>query len=106
MAIVASEVFQILVKSPKTRIKMLSCLTETTIQSKSEEEAIEKLGHLGSVKDLPSSYLQKIQESAPVSTLLMAPAPLAELNKLLAAGGLKPVSIKKEAVDFDDDIPF
>jgi hypothetical protein len=85
---------------------MLSCLTETTIQSKSEEEAMEKQRHLGSVKDLPSSYLQKIQESAPVSTVLMASAPLAELNKLLATRGLEPVSIKKEAVAFNDDIPF
>ena len=85
---------------------MLSCLTETTIQSKTEKEAIEKLRHLGSVKDLPSSYLQKIQESAPVSTVLTAPAPLAELNRLLQASGLKPVSTKKETVEFDDDIPF
>ena len=58
------------------------------------------------MKDLPGSYLQKIQESVPVSTVLTAPAPLAELNKLLAATGLKPVSTKKEPVEFDDDIPF
>lgn len=106
VATVACEVFQILVKSPKTGTKMLSCLTETTIQSKSEEEAIEKLRHLGSVKDLPSSYLQKIKESAPVSTVLTSPGPLAELNKLLAANGLKPVGTRKESVTFDDDIPF
>lgn len=106
VATVASEIFQILVRSPKTRIRMLSCLTETTIQSKSEEEALEKLRHIGSVKDLPSPYLQKIQESAPVSTMLTAMAPLAELNKLLAAAGLKPVSTKKEGFDLDDDIPF
>lgn len=106
VANIANEVFQILVKSPKTRSKMLSCLTETTIQSKSEDEAIDKLHHLGTIKDLPTTYLQRIQESAPVSTVLTAPAPLAELNKLLAAAGLEPVSTKKEAFDFDDDIPF
>ena len=106
VAAVAREVFQILVKSPMTRVKMLSCLTETTIQSRSEEEAIEKLHHLGSVKDLPSTYLQKIRESAPVSTVLTAPAPVAELNKLLAAAGLKPVSANKDAFEVDDSIPF
>lgn len=106
VAAVAAEVFQILVRSPKTRIRMLSCLTETTIQSKSEGEAMQRLRYLGSVKDLPGSYLQKIQESAPVSTVLTAPAPLAELNRLLAANGLKPVSTKREAIVVDDDIPF
>ncbi len=49
VATIASKVFQILVKSPKTRLKTLSCLTETTIQSKSEENASGKLRHLGSV---------------------------------------------------------
>jgi hypothetical protein len=106
IATIASDVFQILVKSTKTRTKMLSCLTETTIQSKSDKEAIEKLRHLGSVKDLPSTYLQKIQESAPVLTVLTSPGPLTELNKLLAANGLKPVGPKKTSVAFDDDIPF
>lgn len=106
VAVVAGEVFQILAKSPKTRTKMLSCLTEVTIQSKSEAEAIEKLRHLGSVDDLPSSYLQKLQEAAPVSTVLTAPGPLAELNKLLAAAGLRSVSTNNVVVDFNDDIPF
>ena len=106
VAAVAGEVFQILVKSPKTRTKMLSCLTETTIQSKSNEEAIEKLRYLGSIKDLPGSYLQKIQESAPVSTVLTSDGPLNELNNLLAVRGLKPVASKKETVEFDDEVPF
>jgi TIR domain len=103
---VAEEVFRILVKSPKTRTKMLSCLTETTLQSKTEGEAIEKLRHLASVKELPPSHLQKLQEAAPISTILMSEKPLAELNALLALHKLKPVTIKKVPEPFDDDIPF
>jgi hypothetical protein len=103
---VAREVFNILVKSPKTRGRMLSCLTETTLQSKSEVEAVEKLRHIESIKDLPPAYLQKLQESAPASTVLMSEEPLAELNTLLAAHNLKPVGIKASVEPIDDDVPF
>jgi hypothetical protein len=103
---VAGEIFHILVASPKTRMKMLSCLTETTLQSKSESEAIEKLHHLGSIKDLPAAHLQKLQEGAPSSAVLMSVKPLAELNALLAKQQLKPVTVKKAPDPFDDDIPF
>jgi hypothetical protein len=40
---VALEIFKILVASPKTMAKMLSCLTETTLQAKTEREALFKL---------------------------------------------------------------
>lgn len=103
---VAEEVFRILVTSPKTRIKMLSCLTETTLQSKSETEAMEKLQHLGSVKDLPAAHLQKLQEGASSSRVLMSPEPLSALNALLAKHNLKAVAVKKATEEFDDDIPF
>lgn len=103
---VAEEVFRILVRSPKTRTRMISCLAETTLQSTSEPEAIEKLRFLASVKDLPVAHLQKLQDAAPASVVLMADAPLAELNKLLASHNLKPVTTKRVAELFDDDIPF
>ncbi len=106
VATVAAEVFRILVKSPKTQIKMLSCLTETTIQSKSEDEALEKLAHLSSISDLPNSYLQKLQESASASIILTAPAPLAELNRLLLSRGLSQVSLKSKTIDLEDEVPF
>lgn len=103
---VAKEIFRILVTSPKTRTRMLSCLTETTLQSKSESEALEKLAHIASVKDLPSVQLQKLHESSPSSAVLMAGKPLAALNELLSRYNLSPVAITKNPTDFDDDIPF
>lgn len=103
---VAEEIFRILATSPKTRTKMLSCLTEMTLQSKSEAEAIEKLAFLASVKDLPIGHLQKLHESAPVSAILMSGKALATLNELLAQYKLSPVSVKMKFVDFDDEIPF
>jgi hypothetical protein len=103
---VAIEIFRILATSPKTRTRMLSCLTETTLQSKTEAEAIEKLAFLNSVKDLPIGQLQKLHEAAPSSMILMSGKPLSALNELLVRHKLSPVSVKKEFVDFDDEIPF
>ncbi len=106
VAAVAEEIFRILANSPKTKAKMLSCLTETTLQAKSEAEAIEKLSFLASVKALPNGYLLQLQEAASNSVVLMKAKPLEKLNELLAKHNLSPVSVKKGSFDFDDDIPF
>jgi hypothetical protein len=103
---VADELFHILITSPKTRSRMLSCLTETTLQSKSEAEALFKLRKLASIKGLPAGHLQKLRESAPASSVLMAAKPLKELNALLSASGIEPVAAKKPPTPFDDEIPF
>ena len=103
---VAAEIFRILVTSPKTRSRMLSCLTETTLQSKSESEALFKLRRIAEVKNLPIDHLQKLKESASASSVLMAGQALAELNSLLSARGVEEVTTKKAAQPFDDDILF
>jgi hypothetical protein len=103
---VADDLFHILVTSPKTRSKMLSCLAETTLQSKSEAEALFKLRQLVAIKSLPAGYLQKLRESAPASAVLMAAKPLQELNGLLSANRIDPVVAKKPYIPSDDEIPF
>lgn len=104
---VAASIFKILTVSPKTRSKMLSCLVETTVRASSEEDAIQKLGHIASIAQIPSSYLEQLRESAPSSVALSAAAPLKALNSLLAKHKLKTVA-SSQAVDTfdDDDIPF
>ena len=103
---VAEEIFRILTVSPKTRSRMLSCLVETTLQSKSEGEAISKLRHLSSVQALPLAHLQRLQESALSSAVLSTAAPLEALNSLLAKYKLESVSLVQPSNPFDDDIPF
>jgi hypothetical protein len=106
---VADAIFKILATSPKTRTRMLSCLVETTVASASEDDALAKLMHLGSVKDLPASHLQKLRDSAPSSSVLSSGKPLAQLNALLAKYKLQPVAQQKPRTgfeDMDDDIPF
>jgi hypothetical protein len=107
VSVVADEIFQILVKSPRTRARMLSCLTETTLQSKAQAEALFKLRKLASIKDLPAGHLQKLKESASASSVLMAGQSLEQLNAMLVARGAEPVATKKpHSTPFDDDIPF
>jgi hypothetical protein len=103
---VADEMFRILVTSPKTRARMLSCLTETTLQSKAEAEALFKLRKLAATKDLPPAHLQKLRESAPASSVLMAAKPLEELNALLSAHNIEAVVTKRPSTPTDDNIPF
>lgn len=107
VATVANDVFRILVTSPKTRARMLSCLTETTLQATSEEEALDKLAHLDSVNELPVGYLEKLRASASSSNALSSGKPLERLNRLLAKHKLEPVPVERLVELFsDDDIPF
>jgi hypothetical protein len=103
---VAEEMFQILVASPKTRARMISCLAETTLQSKTEIEALFKLGRLSNVKDLPSAQLFKLKESASASLMLRSGKPLKELNALLAKNQLDLVDARSQPKIVDNDIPF
>jgi hypothetical protein len=107
VAAVASDVFRILATSPRTRGRMLSCLTETTLQSSSTQGALEKLGHLSSVKNLPVAHLEKLRDGAASSAILSSGTPLARLNELLAKHALQPVPAGAAVgPSQDDDIPF
>jgi hypothetical protein len=107
VATVAQEIFQILVTAPKTRTRMLFCLTESTLQSAKADEALEKLGHIGSVQNLPVSHLERLRDGASSSVTLSSGEPLIRLNALLAKHKLKPVPAKGAVEPFpDDDIPF
>ena len=106
VATVAQDIFRILITSPKTRTRMLSCLTETTLQSASAEEALDKLDHFAAVKDLPIAHLEKLRDVALSSKALSSGKPLAQLNEILAKHDLAPVSTVPVANSFSDDIPF
>jgi hypothetical protein len=103
---VALEIFRILVASPKTMTKMLSCLTETTIQSKSEEEALFKLGQLKAIRNLPTAHLVKLKESASTSSVLMSGRSLIELNLLLCMYNIDSVVPTSNYQSIYEDVPF
>lgn len=107
VATVAHEIFSILSVAPKTRSRMLSCLVETTLQSLTEAEALDKLEHLAGVKDLPRAQLENLRGKAHSSVALSASEPLARLNELLNAHSLETVAVTDAAqVVSDNEIPF
>lgn len=104
---VADDIFKVLVNSPKTKAKMISCLTETTLKSSTVDEALEKLEHLSKIKELPVSHLENLRNGALSSVVLSSEAPLKRLNKLLAASKLAPVTSARDSqLAENDDIPF
>lgn len=104
---VAESIFKVLTTSLKTRNKMLTCLIETTLQSVTTTEALEKLKHIDSVKNFPIPHLERLREAAPTSTIFSKGNALDALNKLLSKHELKPVISSNEFEAFmADDIPF
>ncbi len=103
---VSENIFEILIGSPKTRTRMLSCLIETTVRADSEEQALKKIDHLDSIRQILGAYLEQLRDSATSSVPLTASEPQKALNNLLAKYKLKPVVNTQVADMFDDEIPF
>lgn len=110
IADVAENIFQILSTSAKTRTKMLTCLIETSLQSTTDEEALEKLKLIEKVKNIPLMHLERLRDAAPASTIFSDGKALAALNKLLTKHKLDSVAISDKWESFNDfladDIPF
>ena len=103
---VAAQLFQILVASPKTRNRMLSCLVDTLLQSASEEEASEKIRLLDAVDSLPVAFLDKLKEGASAGILAQG-RPLEKLNELLVKRGQPrvPATGAHQTIT-EDEVPF
>jgi TIR domain len=110
VAQVAEELFYILVSSPQTRNRMITCLADVTLQAGSELEAMEMLAVFDSVADLPTAHVERLREGALQSQLFGAsPELLASLNDVLAKRGLatvSPTSSVEPSIISDEDIPF
>jgi len=107
---IAREIFDIVVASPKTRGRILSCLVDTTLQAESDEDGLRKLGIMASVADLPVAYLEKLREGVLDSRVFGESEDLRrKLNELLTKRGLAEVASPKAAgaeTVLDEDIPF
>jgi hypothetical protein len=104
---VAEELFGILVASPKTRARILTCLVDTTLRCAQQDDAIERLRRLAAVRDLPIAYLERLREGVAVSPVFAKGPALDELNQLLVKRGLQKVA-GQEAVALADEaeVPF
>lgn len=61
---VAEEIFHILVSSPKTRNRMITCLADGALQAGSEGEALDMLAIFGSVAGMPVAHIERLREGA------------------------------------------
>lgn len=103
---VADEIFKILVGSPKTRGRMLTCLVDTTLQSPDEKQALEKLKHLDEVKDISAAYVERLREGATSSPVFNKGVALEYLNRMLEKRGYQKANTSEPEGISLDDIPF
>ncbi len=106
---VANAIFTTIVRSKKTRIKMVRVLSNLISQSTDINEAIEKIKILDTISDLPTDILATLRQQITENHILIESQKLLNsINKLLAKYDLPKVivgSISTEK-DWDEDIPF
>jgi len=104
---VAAEIFEILLKSPKTRGRLLTCLVDTILHSATEDEALVSLNHLAGVSDLPVPFLERLREGCPTSVVCSQGESLRAINSLLSSRGVKQVGHDiPSKVGEIEDFPF
>lgn len=105
---VAEAIFLTLVKSPKTKNKILSSLTSAIATASTSEEAIEKVSILRSLDTLPTDTLENLkQQVVENKNLIDSQEFLDSLNLTLLKFSVSRLIISKTIIDVDwDNIPF
>jgi hypothetical protein len=109
---VARSIFDILVRSPKTRSKMLSALVDTAASAGSADEALKKLHILGSIREVPTAFLQRFRDGASGNAVYALGSELrGAANEFLTDRGQGELSTPAASYDAfelpeDDGLPF
>jgi hypothetical protein len=104
---VADGVFSIVLRSPKTRGRMVDCLIEQLLLAANESDALSRIGLLGRAESLSDAHCAKIREGASSNALFSkSHEVLNQLNSLLTRHGLAAVEPSCQRETPDDDIPF
>jgi hypothetical protein len=105
---VAEEIFNTLVKSPKTRSKILVSLSGAIATANTVEEAIEKVSILHSLDAIPSDILENLKLQVVENSRLADSAEfIGELNSMLEKLGVERMIIGESEQEQEwDDIPF
>lgn len=106
---VAEEVFNTIVKSPKTRGKILNALSNAIGQSTEINDAIGKVKLLGSDSNIPNEILENIKTSITENTVLINSRKFINtVNELFSVYSIEKLNVggvaKSDA--WDDDVPF
>jgi len=105
---VAEAIFETLVKSPKTKNKILIALSGAVSNATSEEEAIEKIEIFKSLNGVPSDILDNLkQQVSENKRLIESKEFLASLNSMLTKFNIQKLVVGNSNQDVEwDDIPF
>jgi hypothetical protein len=108
VAEVAEAIFTTIVRSPKTRMKMLRALTNSISQSTEIGDAIEKIEILNSIENIPNDILESLKQQIAENHVLSESQELLDaINTLLTKYGLSKVFIGSAEAEQDwDEIPF
>ena len=110
VAHVADELFETLISSPRTRLRLLSCLVNTTVTAPSEAVALQRLEVLSKIPDVPRTYAEQFRDGIAQSSLIDESSILrGRVNEFLQSHELSilPEPGAEYTVDLsDDDIPF
>lgn len=106
---VAEEIFQVLIKNPKTKYKAIQALSNAIGRTTNIKEANERLIALSTVESIPSEPLEGLKLLISENSILRENADfIASVNTLLKKNEVGELAVGKPAgeVKWDDDIPF
>ncbi len=104
---VAHEVFLILVSSPRTRERMLTCLVDTILHSSDSGGASEKLDYLAAIDDVPTATLQRLRDGALSSGVFSDGALRKKLEDFVVLRGLDKLSApERDPFSSEGEVPF
>lgn len=106
---VAEGIFMILARNPKTRNKLINCLTELFVLSNNKTDALNRIKSLNKIQNLPEDKIYKIRNNMVENKILKDKDVLLEVNRLFQIYNIESVQPK----DFDktnifnsSDLPF
>lgn len=105
---VAEAIFHTLVKSPKTKNKILMAISGAISNSSSPEEAIQKVSILKSLDSVSTELIDSLKQQVSDSSLLMESQDFINaFNALLSKSGVGKLTFGKQEPEVEwEDIPF
>lgn len=105
---VAEQIFKTIVKSPKTRSKMILSLCNAISQSTDVDDALEQISILKSIESVPTENLENLKTRIKDNNVLSESELFTKkLNETLTKFGVAKLTMKDAPAEQDwDDIPF
>jgi len=105
---VTESLFATLMRNPRTRVRLVSCLVDQFLVSGLKDLALAKLELLSRAEEIGQEHLDRIREKTSGTEILAKDEEVvARVNELLAKHGAEPLSAKGESAGSPDaELPF